>query len=116
MPFLFNKANSIPGSESIIVVGTSHPSSVETQRRLNYHQRVFPNPVINTLNIASVEGASPLKIIDMMGRAVISGMVLDRATLSVDVTMLPAGIYFVTVDDIRDAHPVLVGKVLLVGK
>jgi hypothetical protein len=104
------------GEEAIIVVGRPSNSSVDFDGPVRYNERVFPNPVTNILNIASVEAGSQFRIVDMMGRVAMKGMTLDRATLSVDVSALAAGAYFVTVDDIRDGHPAVVGKILLLGK
>jgi photosystem II stability/assembly factor-like uncharacterized protein len=103
------------GTTSSILRGEKLTNSVNGDGKIHYHQRVFPNPARYEIYISSVEEASPYKIVDVFGRSVLSGMVLDRATLSVDVSSLSSGVYFVFVDDIHDGHPALVGKVLILG-
>jgi photosystem II stability/assembly factor-like uncharacterized protein len=107
--------NKFTGSiPSILIRGERLTRSVESSGRLNYNQRVFPNPATTTLNIASIEAASPFKIYDLFGRVVIKGMVRDRATLTLDISSLSPGIYFVFVDDIHRGIPIPVGKVMVI--
>ena len=104
-----------PASEGAILRGIAAKSAVKENGTLDYHQRIYPNPASRTLHIVSIEGSTSYRIYDILGRMALTGKVLDHGTLSVDVSALPRGMYFVFVDDLRDGHPVPVGKLMLIG-
>jgi hypothetical protein len=110
--YTYQEDYSIP---SVIIKSNFKQNSVERSGLIQYNHRVYPNPVNTNLNIASVEAPTPYRIIDLMGRVVRSGMVGDNTDISIDVSALPNGIYFVFVDDLRDGHPVNVGKIMKLG-
>ncbi|MEI8134879.1 MAG: kelch repeat-containing protein [bacterium] len=73
-------------------------AGVEESGKLHYNSRVYPNPATTRLTIASVERGTPFKMIDVFGRSVITGMTLDNAPLTVDISSIPRGIYYVLVE------------------
>ncbi len=95
-----------------------HPiasSDVNVGGKLLYLHRIYPNPVSNgILSIASIEESTPYRITDMLGRVALSGMVGNKVDISVDVSHLSPGIYFVYVDDPRLKRPIRVGKVSII--
>jgi len=72
---------------------------------------IYPNPASTTLNIVSTDPSPSFKIIDILGRTVVSGRTLDHGTLTLDISSLPRGVYSVLVQrsDLKDAF-VLAGK------
>jgi len=110
------------GGETLYDVNTNEvltisSSSVESQYgKIYYDSRVFPNPATTTLNIVPVEPSMPFKIIDVLGRTVISGKTLDHSTLTLDISSLPRGAYFVYVErsDIKGDFAIA-GKIALIG-
>jgi hypothetical protein len=102
------------GYPSDIFIGIRQQTGVESGGLLSYDHRIFPNPATSIINIASIEEGTLYQIYDILGRQVMSGKVLDQAALSVDVSGLPRGVYYVFVGDARDGHPVMVGKLSLV--
>jgi hypothetical protein len=102
--------------DSSIQVLTVASEGVEESGKLFYNSRVFPNPATTRLSIASVERGTPYKIIDVFGRVVLSGMTLDHATLNVDISDIPRGIYYVLVEraDIKGVYATA-GKVAVVN-
>lgn len=59
---------------------------------------VYPNPVEDNLTIAAASEISGYKILDMHGRAVLTGQVGDQNFVQVNIDELPQGIYTVTVE------------------
>lgn len=106
------------GAQNFLAYHPFKAARVEAERgKLLFLHRVFPNPVYDgVLNIASVQESTPYRIMDMLGRVVINGMVGDKHDISVDISHLAAGAYFVYVDDLRLGHPVRIGKVTLLMK
>ncbi len=102
---------------SLILKGEYKKNRVNFSGDLSYNQRIYPNPAKTTLNIVSVEASTPFKIIDVLGRTVMNGMVLDHNTLTLDISSLPRGIYYVLVEraDIKGVY-VIAGKFSTVGK
>jgi hypothetical protein len=98
---------------SIIIRGSISKRNVEFSGLLQYHDRIFPNPATSSVNIASVESATPFHIIDMFGRTVLNGVVGDHTTIPVDVSRLSRGAYYVIVDN-TSGNPITVGKMMLV--
>lgn len=101
---------------SFILKGMYKKSVVNFSGNLGYNQRIYPNPAKTTLNIVSVEASTPYKIIDVLGRTVKSGMVLDHNTLTLDISSLPKGVYYVLVEraDIKGVY-VIAGKFTAIG-
>jgi len=99
---------------SIIIRGHSAKSQVEWSGKLSFTDPIFPNPAANILNIASVEAPKPFWIIDMMGRTVLSGMTLDHTTLTLDISVLSKGIYFVISEG--NVSRMVIGKLAVIGK
>jgi photosystem II stability/assembly factor-like uncharacterized protein len=101
-------------SPSIIIRGNLGTERVEWASLLGYHDRIFPNPATTTLNIASIEASTPFRIIDILGRVIMTGMVGDHTTLTLDVARLPRGAYYLFVDN-TEGIPIIAGKLMLVG-
>ncbi|MEP7235063.1 MAG: kelch repeat-containing protein [Ignavibacteriota bacterium] len=82
--------------------------------KLDYFNRIYPNPAANTLNIVSVESPTGYKIIDLLGREVRTGKTVDHGTLTVDVSSLPRGVYYVLTESsgLQGTY-VRAGKVIL---
>lgn len=83
----------------------------QNSHALGYNHRIYPNPATTTLNLVSIETSSHFKIIDILGRTVISGMTGDHKTSTIDISTLPRGIYYILVqtNDMKGAY-VIAGK------
>ncbi len=57
---------------------------------------IYPNPAHNNLNVKADQNINSVRIIDMLGKTV-SLSFPEEKTLQVDISSLPAGIYFVKV-------------------
>ncbi len=84
--------------------------------KVYFSHRIFPNPATTTLNLVSLETPTKYKIIDVLGREMMTGMTLDHATLTIDISSLLRGIYFVFVErsDVKGVF-VSAGKLCAVG-
>lgn len=83
--------------DSMDVVYTSTAGIEETQTQINFS--VYPNPVKNNLFLqAENADGMTVKIIDMLGNVVYSG-VLNNETSKVDVSEFRNGIYFVKLNN-----------------
>ena len=104
-------------TSTVVAKGTQSISSVNYSGTIGYNQRVYPNPATTTLYVVSVETSTPYKIVDVLGRIVMSGMVPDHNTLILDISSLPRGLYYVLVEraDIPGVF-VVVGKVADIGR
>lgn len=58
---------------------------------------IYPNPAHNQLNVVADQDISSVNIIDMLGKTVFTVGPQHEKTAQVDITGLPAGIYFVKV-------------------
>jgi len=115
-----NKIYVIGGYQTNVnnVVLTLPQSNVENANgEIYYNHRVYPIPATNWLNLVSVEASSHFNIVDMLGRTVISGMTPDHGTLTLNLTNLSNGVYFVRVEraDMKGIY-VDAGKVIIMGK
>ncbi|MEI8134892.1 MAG: T9SS type A sorting domain-containing protein [bacterium] len=85
--------------------------------KIFYYSRIYPNPATTTLNIVSVEVGTPFKILDILGREAMIGKTLDNATLTVDISNLSTGFYYVLVEraDMKGQYSIA-GKLAVIGK
>ena len=62
----------------------------------------YPNPVINILNVSYQNATNNnvnYKILDVMGKVIFSGEIINNETLTIDLSILKVGIYVLTVND-----------------
>ncbi len=57
---------------------------------------LYPNPATSTVTLTGIEGEAEVSVVDMNGRQVYSGSV-ENGSLSIDVSGLSQGAYFVRV-------------------
>ncbi len=112
---IFSFYNSFPDIPSIILKGKRLPNIVESTFNISYHDRIYPNPATNLVNIASIEQSTPFRIYNILGRVVYSGKVGNAEPVSVNTSSFPRGVYYVFVDNTRGI-PILSGKLLLVAE
>lgn len=58
---------------------------------------IFPNPAFDNLTVKASENISSIQIINMLGKNVISIGQTTELSMKIDITTLPAGVYFVKV-------------------
>ncbi len=78
-------------------------SVLTTALREPYLIKLFPNPVIQTLNISTALPYTQLRILNELGRTVFQ----DSRSESQDVSILPAGIYYI---QLYSAHHSIIGS------
>jgi len=79
----------------------STPSNVS--ETLQSQQLMYPNPAKDILNF-SADTASDWSIIDMTGRIVHSGKTLNSGMQSIDIAMLPQGVYLLSFSQGNTQH------------
>ena len=64
----------------------------------NASLEVYPNPAYDNLVVKAPHNINSIHVIDMLGKTVISNNPANEKTVSLDVSNLPAGVYFVKVN------------------
>ncbi len=82
--------------DDIWVDGYSVVSAVHTLRA-PVDAQLFPNPVRDQLNIRSADNIDYYKIRNVIGKTVQEGTMYGSGTTRLDVSSMPAGIYFITI-------------------
>lgn len=88
----------IPGSASSTVLMLGEPVSmdVRTSRITNSNLQIYPNPASQAISLESQEAGKPVEILDVLGQEVLSGRVPASGRLTLDISSLPAGLYYVS--------------------
>lgn len=81
--------NTIPGTATLYTPETTTGITEQTQLQLS----VYPNPAHGQLTIAGSGTLEQVKLIDMMGREVLYTSKNTTNNLSIDVSVLSAGVY-----------------------
>ncbi|MFM2307559.1 MAG: hypothetical protein RLZZ367_2228 [Bacteroidota bacterium] len=81
--------NTIPGTATLYTPETTTGITEQTQPQLS----VYPNPAHGQLTIAGSGTLEQVKLIDMMGREVLYTSKTTTNNLSIDVSVLSAGVY-----------------------
>jgi len=63
------------------------------------HIRVFPNPVSNSLIVQTDKNLSDVIITDIIGKRITNLGNLSMGSSSVDVSLLPSGVYFLNIKE-----------------
>src|ERR1035437_3310116 len=58
---------------------------------------VYPNPAHNNLTIKTAQNISNIQVVNMLGQTVIATGPANESSMQIDITSLPAGVYFVKV-------------------
>ncbi|HEX5315549.1 MAG TPA: T9SS type A sorting domain-containing protein, partial [Candidatus Kapabacteria bacterium] len=88
----------IPGSASSTVLMLGEPVSMDvmTSRLINSNLQIYPNPASQAISLESQEAGKPVEILDVLGQEVLSGRVPASGRLTLDISSLPAGLYYVS--------------------
>jgi hypothetical protein len=73
------------GAASVSMPATSTPDA-----------SIYPNPASSSITIASSEVRSTVYLLDMLGREVLHGVMPAYGPLTLDVSFLPSGLYYVS--------------------
>ncbi len=60
--------------------------------------RVFPNPIVNTLNIESKSPIKDIKIINSLGQSVYIATSLNHKNLEIDLSFLSSGLFYLAIE------------------
>jgi hypothetical protein len=71
-------------------------SDVEESQFVLNGNRIFPNPVLNTLHFTSI--ANFAEIFDLNGKLILT---VNNNANTIDVSMLEEGVYFIDVDGVK---------------
>ncbi|MEP7233785.1 MAG: kelch repeat-containing protein [Ignavibacteriota bacterium] len=107
--------SSVIGNQIFTMGGEIVTTSVNTNEVLNLNQnsvesgtiyfrdRAYPNPATNSINVVAVEGSTQYRIVDILGRTMLTGKTVDHGIVNIDISSLPRGMYYVLVEreDIR---------------
>jgi len=113
-PIAIFAPQTVPGIPSIMIRENSIKSHVETIDISFEKVYLYPNPASSFVNIFSVDGSSPIIIMDVLGREVLRGFTTPQGNLKLDVSSLPLGIYDVLLD--RKGRRLFVQKLDVLGK
>lgn len=97
--FVFKGSSDELGNINWFEFGDANDESQVSAPSSNLEMFLYPNPMINCLNIPDVKGAQ-VQMFDMTGRLIFSS-VADNETFSVDVESFTSGIYLVHIIDVQ---------------
>ncbi|HYM20176.1 MAG TPA: T9SS type A sorting domain-containing protein [Candidatus Kapabacteria bacterium] len=78
---------------SVLTRGEFVKSHVDVIEKIVYNTRIYPNPTSGKVNISSIVGSDPYRLVDIFGREVMSGKLSDQGTTTLDVSSLSQGMY-----------------------
>jgi hypothetical protein len=84
---------------------TVNPSAGIREHQISEAPKLFPNPAFNRMVISLesvLTGAIDFEIVDVLGRAVMSGTIREQET-TVSLAEIPAGLYFLNVEGKKSA-------------
>jgi|GEM_PF-3581612 len=85
---------SVIGTE--LMVGEPSNDVVKDSSPFELSLVVYPNPASQTISIESLESGKQAHVLDVLGREVLCGTVPAAGPLTLDVSSLPAGLYYVS--------------------
>ncbi len=103
-----------PSVPSVIAVGKSLTSHVESYEYIHNNTYIYPNPASSQITISSIDISRSIYIYDMLGRKVMHGFLSPQRKLTLDISSLPQGIYDVLLDHFGVI--ITIGKVAVIGK
>lgn len=96
----------IPTYVSILARGEISPSSVDIYERIINTTRISPNPASSYLSISSSEILKPIYIFDVLGREVIHSSIPESGKLTVNISSLSYGVYYIQLDHFGKRLPI----------
>jgi Secretion system C-terminal sorting domain len=69
---------------------------VDTKTPVDTSMQAYPNPASGSLTITSVNSGEPVQILDVLGRVVMNGVISTNGSLTLDVSSLSTGTYYVS--------------------
>ncbi|HZK75587.1 MAG TPA: T9SS type A sorting domain-containing protein [Candidatus Kapabacteria bacterium] len=79
-----------------LVVGTFSQTRVSGTGLVVNPIGIYPNPSSQTINIESLEAGKHVEVLNVLGREILSVRVPTTGPLTLDVSSLPAGLYYVS--------------------
>jgi len=83
-----------------IITNTASTEFVQTLGNVSFNENnisIYPNPTPNVLNIASDSQIEKVEVFDMLGRVLIS-RAWSESKISISLSQLPKGVYFIKVE------------------
>ncbi|HWF43171.1 MAG TPA: T9SS type A sorting domain-containing protein [Candidatus Kapabacteria bacterium] len=84
----------VDGLSPALLLGRKVTSEIRTPDNNSTTMQIFPNPATSSINITSIT-THTIRVLDLLGREVLSGTVAAGGTLTLNVSSLPSGLYFV---------------------
>lgn len=84
------------GSTGVLLRGTPASDGIAETSVTDETMHVFPNPATQNITVSSVAAQHPLQILDVLGREVKNGTVPASGSLTLDISDLPSGLYYVS--------------------
>jgi photosystem II stability/assembly factor-like uncharacterized protein len=69
---------------------------VETSPLNDANMQIYPNPAPSSVTITTFKAGSTVHLLDILGREVLQGVVPASGTLTLDVSSLPTGLYYIS--------------------
>ncbi len=85
-----------PGNLQTVLVLGAPLDKVETFPILDSNVQIYPNPSASSVTITSFEAGSTVHLLDILGREVLQAMTPASETLTLDVSSLPSGLYYIS--------------------
>jgi hypothetical protein len=81
-------------TDNISFIKLTSSSGVNTATISQDNFTIFPNPASGELQIIGAQSGE-VHLFDLLGREVLHGMIPENGSLTLDVSFLPSGLYFV---------------------
>jgi len=82
----------LPGSGGDVI---AHPLGVSVPTPIDSSLRLYPNPTTGQLSVTSIHAGIPVEVLDVLGRVVLNGEMPANGPLTLDVSTLPDGTYYI---------------------
>ncbi len=86
-------------NNDLFVAAYNIPEVLSVKELSNENLSVFPNPILNSINIQSQESFTRIALHDILGKEVFAESLDNVQQKNIDVSHLPSGIYFVCVQN-----------------
>jgi photosystem II stability/assembly factor-like uncharacterized protein len=82
---------------SSLIIGESTVASVNSSTSTSNNQaQIYPNPATETVTITSLEAGGTMHLLDILGREVLQAITPASGSLTLDVSSLPSGLYYIS--------------------
>jgi len=101
----FKSSEAPSGTPELTVAFNSNRASNQVDKE-SLIATAFPNPANNQVFLSGLEKNSSISIIDMAGRSVVENVLSDQKNMTLDITKLEVGMYFIKIRGLKQKQTI----------